>query len=246
MGSALALVGIAFLSSDFAPDAARFRVRRIHLAVLRGAGFPEAQDSTVRRMRISPDRSRIAFVLWHKASETYDHLALIGSDGSGARILVAEGVSDFAWRNDREIAFAVRAGEKGVRWRVVGLDGSIRPIGGTFAPPAPQAVDPAVRAKIARFVEADCPPHEGILGGTVTYGVVKCVPAPDGSKIAFLVRGEDGHALFYPAWYVCDAKGDRIDLIDLHSHDLSEELVWLSVDAVAYIKDGRLWRAEIR
>lgn len=54
------------------------------------------------------------------------------------------------------------------------------------------------------------------------------------------------HAFFNPTWYVCNYDGENITLIDSTSENMGENVVWLSANEVAYIKDATLWRAVIR
>lgn len=104
----------------------------------------------------------------------------------------------------------------------------------------------SAKRRLEEFLERKFKSHYGMLGGAATYKVVSWAYSPDKSKIAFLVEGNDGHAVFYPSLFVANNRGENITKIDAPSDEICRDIIWLSDDEIEYVKDARLWKAVIK
>jgi hypothetical protein len=212
------------------------------VAVFYGPGFHELRSPKINKIRLSPDKSRISFTVWSKLDEVFNHLGVVNTDGSERELLVREKVKDFAWLSSSELIYRLSSG-----LYAVNMEGVVREHEGDFDFSRHNEIPETAKARINEFLKAKYKPHYGTLGGRVEYEVVNYVTAPDKSKIAFLIGGDDGHFTYwYPAWYVCTFSGRRITRIDSDSSQLSKDVVWLSSDEIEYVKGSSLWRAMIR
>ncbi len=203
-------------------------------------------ETDIDNLRLSPDRKKIAFTLWNKFNKVYNNLGVANIDGSDAKLLVKEDVDVFAWLNDSEIVYRLREKKHKNKLYVVNVKGVIRGYGENFDFSMQNEIPEIARARINEFLKARYKPHYGTLGGTVYYEVVNYIAAPDKSKIAFLIGGDDGHfAYWHPAWYACSSSGKSITKIDPDDKQVSEYPVWLSASEFMYAKDARLWKAVI-
>ena len=96
------------------------------------------------------------------------------------------------------------------------------------------------------FLEEIFRQHKGILGGIVSYRIISKVYSPNKRKIAFMVQGEDGHAIFNSGLYVADNQGRNITKIDSSPGEMCKDIVWLSDSNIIYAKDLSLWQARIK
>ena len=95
--------------------------------------------------------------------------------------------------------------------------------------------------RLKSFLETDFKPHKGILGGTVKYRIVSRVYSPDKSKIAFMIKGEDGHTVFNPSLLIFDVKKNAITKIDSTPHDTCKDIVWISDNEIVYAKESSVY-----
>ncbi|MDP1854236.1 MAG: hypothetical protein Q8L26_08570, partial [Candidatus Omnitrophota bacterium] len=119
-------------------------------------------------------------------------------------------------------------------------------IAAEFNKPALPELPNSIKRRLEEFLERKFNPHYGMLGGTAIYEIVSWAYSPDKSKIAFLVEGNDGHAVFYPSLFVANNRGENITKIDAPSDEICRDIIWLSDDEIAYAKDARLWKATIK
>jgi len=222
-----------------------YDIYKKQLAVFFGADFYDLADTVVADLKLSPEGKRIAFTVWDKESNVFHNLGIVNSDGTDKKLLVREDIDDFAWFNKEQIIYKTK---KESRIREVDINGVIDDTEAKvdFFPTEAIAISENAKARIHDFQSSKYKGHYGVIGGTVKYEVVNYVLSPVKTKIAFLIEGEDGHDKFYPAWYICDEDGDSITLVDTTLREMSNNVVWLSENKLLYVKDARLWEAEIK
>ena len=156
--------------------------------------------------------------------------------------------------SEEKIAVSVRYKEKDIlkyKYAVMNPDGAGRELitaerFSEFHKPARADLNQKTEKRLKEFVENKFKPHTGILGGVVRYGIVNWAYSKDKSRIAFMIKGDDGHSDFYPSLYVADNKGNHITRIDSTAEDMCRDIVWLTGNEILYVKDSRLWKAAIR
>ena len=155
----------------------------------------------------------------------------------------------------KKIAVSVRYKEKDTlkyKYVVMNPDGTGRELITSerffeFPKPARPELNQSIEKRLKEFTVKKFKPHIGILGGVVRYGIVIWEYSPDKGKIAFMIKGEDGHCDdFYPSLYVSDHRGRNITRIDSTFDDMCKDVIWLSSSEILYVKDSRLWEAVIR
>lgn len=220
-----------------------FELDKSQITVFFGPDFYELSDVIIDSLKLSSGRTKIAFTVWDKPKEIFHNLGIADVDGLNKKLLVKEEVENHAWLNDSEIIYKVQGED---RFRIINLEGMVKDSNVKIDFSQNDKIFEIARTRINDFLESKYKEHYGILGGTVTYKIVNYVVSPNKSKIAFLVEGEDGHRKFYPAWYICNYKGESITLIDSPAEYMSSNVVWLSDNEIEYIKDARLWKAVIK
>lgn len=221
-----------------------FDIDKTQITVFFGPDFYELSDVIIDNLKLSPGRTKIAFTVRDKSKEVFHNLGIANVDGSDKKLLVKEHVENFAWLSDSEIIYKLQ-GEKG-NFKIINIDGVSKDSNVKVDFSENSEILELAKTRLNEFLETKNPPHYGILGGTVEYEIENLIISPDKNKIAFLIKGEDGHREFYPALYVCDYKGESITLIDKTQMDMSNNVIWLSDNEIEYIKDARLWKAVIR
>ena len=103
-----------------------------------------------------------------------------------------------------------------------------------------------LETRLKEFIQRRFEPHAGALGGFVKYEIVNVAFSPDKSKLAFMIKGDDGHATFYPSIYIADREVRTITRIDSTSSEMCKDIIWISNNEIMYVKDARLWKAVIK
>lgn len=237
------LTGILVVYCSFSICAEEhFDVAISEVTIFFGPDFYELSEPIINGLKLSPDRTKIAFTVWDKGREIYDNPGIAYLDGSGKKLLIKEEIKNLTWLDDSEIICQLKGDEK---FRIFNLGGEGRDsdIKADFTEDL--EIPEIAKTRLDDFLKTKYKSHYGVLGGTAEYSVKNHIPSPDKDKIAFLVEGSDGHNEFYPAWYVCTYEGEGITLIDSTARYMGDNAVWLSDNEIAYIKDSRLWKAVI-
>lgn len=218
------------------------------VTVLSGPGFYNLYCPKINRLRLSPDKTKIAFDIIDSFCNVFFNLGVVNVDGSGKKLLVRKSIDDFAWLNDSEIVYRLSGEEHKDKLYAVNMNGSVREYSEGFDFSQYAEIMPEIaKTRINRFLKSRYKRHYGAVGGMVNYEVVSYTISPDKSKIVFLIMGSDGHFAYWkPKWYICGFTGENIARMYRDSRQVSEEAVWLSNNELMYVKDSRLWKAEIR
>ena len=218
-----------------------FNVEKTQVTVFFGPDFYDLEEVTIDNLKISPNRLKIAFKVWGKSKEVFSGIGIVNTDGSDKKMLTKDDVENFTWFSDDEVIYKSLG-----KFKLITIDGISRDsiIKVDFGEDI--EISKIAKSRLDEFVGSKYKNHYGISGGFVQYGVKNYIVSPDKRRIAFLVIGEDGHKEFYPAWHVCDFRGESITLIDETETEMSNNVVWLSDNEIEYIKDARLWKAIAR
>lgn len=217
------------------------------VTVLSGPGFYNLYCPKINRLRLSPDKTKIAFDIIDSFCKIFFNLGVVNVDGSDKRLLVRESIDDFVWLNDSEIVYRLSGEEHKDKLYAVNMNGSAREHSEGFDFSHRVEIPEIAKTRINRFLKSRYKRHYGSVGGIVNYEVISYAISPDKSRIAFLIMGSDGHFAYWkPKWYVCSFTGENIVGIYRDSREVSEDAVWLSNNELMYVKDSRLWKAVIK
>lgn len=135
------------------------------------------------------------------------------------------------------------------RFFIMRADGSgkqeIKSLNG-FNKPTDQELSENVKGRLQNHLEDNFKSHAGILGGTVKYKMVSYTYSSDKSKIAFIIRGEDGHAIFDPSLLVYCFSSKGITNIDSAKAEMCEDVIWISDKDIVYAKKAAIFKAALK